>query len=78
MSCWALTVYGRVESVNELRLRWALTELNLSMSCWALTVNELLGPTEELNLSMSCWALTVYGRVESVNELLGLDRLRKS
>ena len=40
---------------------------------------------------MSCWALTVYGRVESVNELqglesteesvnelLGLDRLRKS
>ena len=23
---------------------------------------------------MSCWALTVYGRVESVNELLGLDR----
>ena len=21
---------------------------------------------------MSCWALTVYGRVESVNELLGL------
>ena len=33
------------------------------MSCWAF--NELLG-------------LTVYGRVESVNELLGLDRLRKS
>ena len=27
---------------------------------------------------MSCWALTVYGRVESVNELQGLDRLRKS
>ena len=41
------------------------------MSCWALTVYgkgiclELLG-------------LNVYGRVESVNELLGLDRLRKS
>ena len=33
--------------------------------------------TEELNLSMSCWALTVYGKVESVSELLGLDRLRK-
>ena len=29
---------------------------------------------EKLNLSMSCWALTVYGRVESVFELLGLDR----
>ena len=69
MSCWALTVYGRVESVNEL-LGPSTEELILSMSCWALT--------EELNLSMSCWALTVYGRVESVNELLGLDRLRKS
>ena len=26
---------------------------------------------------MSCWALTVDGRVESVNELLGLDRLSR-
>ena len=26
---------------------------------------------------MSCWALSVYGRVDSVNELLGLDRLRR-
>ena len=35
MSCWALTVYGRVESVNELR---ALTVYGRVDS-----VNELLG-----------------------------------
>ena len=47
MSSWALTVYGRVESVNELLgLELSTEELNLSMSCWALTV---YGRVESVN-----------------------------
>ena len=47
------------------------------MSCWALS--RKVESVNELGLDrLSCWALTVYGRVESVNEPLGLDRLRKS